>query len=57
MKKKTHLVTMRITFDKPCTKRHAAKEAANCIHGEFYPTAYEATDPEKFRVQSIRPTE
>lgn len=56
-KSKTHLLFLRVTFDKPCSAKHAAKEAADCIHGEFYPTSLKKSDPDSFRVKSIRPAD
>lgn len=53
-KQRKHTLLITITMDRPCTAGHAAREVKDCIHGTFYPTAYEDGDPEEFRVASIR---
>lgn len=52
-KSRSHLVLMRVTFDKPCTAAHAVREAKDCIHGEFYPTSLREGDPGTMTVRTI----
>lgn len=33
----SHLVVMRVRFDKPCTSAFAVAAVKDCVHGEFYP--------------------
>lgn len=53
-KQKTHELVIRVTFDKPCSKKHAINEVKDCIHGEFYPTQHSDSDPEIFKVKNIK---
>lgn len=53
VKKRIHVLKITVTFDKPCTLTHAAREVGDCIHGEFYPTQREDKDPGTFRVGKI----
>lgn len=55
MKSRTHKLIVNVTFDKPCSKAHAAKEFADCIYGEFYPTQFKDDDPGTFRIRSVNP--
>lgn len=53
-KKRIHALKITVTFDKPCSVTHAAKEVADCIHGDFYPTQYDdRDDPGLFKVVKI----
>lgn len=54
-KQRIHKVVVTLRFDRPCTARHATKEARDCIHGEFFP--YQAdvdNDPGIFVVKAIK---
>lgn len=55
MKTQTHTLLITVRFDKKCTARVARRNVKDCIHGDFYPTAYEDDEPDKFKVTSIRP--
>ena len=54
MKSRTHEITVTVRFDKPTTRRHAVAEFRDVVHGEFYPYAPNATDPETMRITSVR---
>lgn len=54
-KQRTHVVTMRVTFDKPTGVKAAADAVRDCIHGEFYPTQFDDSQPGSFKVKSVRP--
>lgn len=53
MAKTTHRVVVTVTFDRPCTAKHAAACVRDEIHGEFFPFAREG-EPEEFRVRGVR---
>lgn len=53
MKRRKHTFRLAVTFDKPCTLTHAAREARDCIHGKFYPTQKGDGDPGEMVVTSI----
>jgi hypothetical protein len=52
--RRTHTFEITITMDRECTVEHALRELRDTIHGEFYPTQRDDTEPGKFWVQSIR---
>lgn len=52
-KARKHTFTITVTFDKACTASHALREVADTIHGEFYPTQFEDSDPGLYRVNKI----
>jgi hypothetical protein len=53
-KARTHTLKITVTFDKACTPAHAAREARDCIHGEFYPFQRDTrSDPGIFKVKTI----
>lgn len=53
MRRRTHKLTINVTFDKPCTKAHALASVKDCIHGVFYPFQWDDTMPGEFRVRSF----
>ena len=56
MKQKLHTLYITVLMDKPCTKGTAASAVRDCIHGEFYPTAFEDDEPETFKVRRVAAT-
>jgi hypothetical protein len=54
MKSKTHRVVLELSFDRPCSVTHAVAQAKDCIHGQFYPTAFENSDPEVFTIKAVK---
>jgi hypothetical protein len=48
--KRKHVFTITVMFDKPCSEGWARREVADCIHGEFYPTQRDDSEPGTFRV-------
>lgn len=50
----SHLVVMRVRFDKPCTSAFAIAAVKVCVHGEFYPPpTREMTGPDSFSVKGV----
>jgi hypothetical protein len=49
-----HVVTLALSFDKPCTPTEALCAAADNIHGEFYPTPERENGPQSFKVVGVR---
>ena len=54
MKSRIHEVIVKIQFDKPCTRSHAVAEFRDNVHGDFYPTCYDAQQPEMMKIKSVR---
>lgn len=56
-KKKTHEFVIRVTFDQPCTAKHALAETKDNIHGDFYCNSWiwERGMPQEFKVKSFKP--
>lgn len=52
-KSRKHTFTITVTFDKACTASHALREVKDTIHGEFYPTQRDDSEPGSYRVASI----
>jgi hypothetical protein len=48
-----HTFTITVTFDKPCSAAHALREVKDTIHGEFYPTQRDDSEPGSYRVARI----
>lgn len=48
-----HRLILSLTFDKPMTAIQAARAAADCIHGQFYPTGDDGP-AEEFKIRSIK---
>lgn len=57
MKSRTHYLTVRVVFDKKCTRRRAHLEVRDALKGQnFYPTWYgDEGDPEEFYVRGVKP--
>lgn len=53
MKQRRHTFTITVVFDKPCTITHALREVRDTIHGEFYPTQRDDSEPGSYRVKRI----
>lgn len=53
MKQQTHKLTICVRFDRKCTEAHALQEVRDCIHGTFYTTQREDSEPEEFRVRAF----
>lgn len=55
---RTHLLTVRVTFDCPCTKAEAAAAFRDCVYGPFYPFVARPTGapvgPEMFSISSVK---
>lgn len=54
-KARTHRMLITLTFDRPCSPAEARAAARDNISGDFYPTAFRDSDPEKFVVRSFKP--
>ncbi len=54
MKTRIHEITVKVRFDKPTTRTHAVAAFRDNVHGEFYPCAFEDTDPETMNIKSVR---
>lgn len=54
-KQRKHTFQISVTFDKKCTARVGLREVKDNIHGPFYTTQYEDSDPGEFRVRRISP--
>jgi len=52
-KARKHTFTITVTFDKACTASHALREVKDTIHGEFYPTQRDDSEPGSYRVNSF----
>lgn len=52
-KSRKHTFTIAVTFDKQCTKQHALLAVRDTIHGEFYPTQRDDSEPGSYRVSSF----
>lgn len=50
-----HQFVITVTFDRLCTQRDAIAAVRDCIHGEFYPTAWSERDPEVLKVRGFKP--
>lgn len=55
-KSKRHEVVLVIRTDKPCNKCEAVAMVKDCIHGDFYPTAWKDEDVEEFKVVTAKST-
>lgn len=59
MKSRTHVLLVRVTLDRKCTARHAAREVKECLGGYVvYPAAIEKGDPETLQLvaaQAVTP--
>lgn len=61
VKSKTHVLTIRLTFDKPCSAQWAAKEASDVLGASgrkryastYYPGTGQPNEPSTMRVRSI----
>ena len=53
MKRRSHLVVMRVTFDRPCGAAYARREAWDSIHGEFYTNDLHPR-PESFKAKVLK---
>lgn len=53
MKRQTHKFTVTVRFDRKCTESHAIREVRDCIHGTFYPTQRDDSEPGEFRVRTF----
>jgi hypothetical protein len=60
MQSKTHEFSIKVRFDRNCSREYALKEIRNNIHGEFYTDTYVADNwptrksPEAFVVKTIK---
>lgn len=56
MMKRRHQFVITVTFDKPCTKAEALLEVKDCIHGEFFTSAWDGRErfPQEFVVKGFR---
>jgi hypothetical protein len=53
-KSRTHLVTIRVSFDRACSRQTAVRLAREELRGQdFYTNAREDREPEKMVVRSI----
>jgi hypothetical protein len=54
LKMTSHLVVVRVRFDKPCTSAFAVAAVKACVHGEFYPPPIREWDgPDAFTVKGV----
>lgn len=55
MKRRTHYVIMRVTFDRPCTAAaaYARRGACDSIHGDFYTSGVHPL-PETFKATVLK---
>jgi hypothetical protein len=53
MKRRTHYVIMRVTFDRPCTAAYARREAWDSIYGDFYTSDVHPL-PETFKATVLK---
>lgn len=53
---KVHTLAIRVVFDKPCTRRHAATAAHDTISGTYYPTQWNEKDPGTVTIRRISAT-
>ena len=53
-KQKSHYLVVKVSFDKPCTRQLAIREARDTIHGTFYTTQLEDSEPGSFDVKSFK---
>lgn len=51
---RTYTFKLTVTFNKGCRAALALREVRDNIHGEFYCTELERSDPSTFRIRSIR---
>lgn len=51
-KKRTHRVTLSVTFNNPCTVAFAVAAVRDSIHGSFYPDKQKDGDPTVFEVRA-----
>ena len=50
----SHLVVVRVRFDKPCTSAFALAAVKDCVHGDFYPlSSAEIPCPGTFTIKSV----
>lgn len=50
----SHLIVMRVKFDKPCTNAFAVAAVKDCVHGEFYPQpTRDWTGPDAFKIRGV----
>ncbi len=55
MKSRRHTLSVNVRFDKACTPEWARRQTSDCVYGDFYPTSYIETDPEKMTLGRFRP--
>lgn len=53
IRKTSHLVVVRVKFDKPCTSAFALSSVKDCVNGDFYPHSRQITDPGLFTVKGV----
>ena len=53
-KQRTHTALVKVTFDKPCSRKLALRELKDTIHGNEYCTQFDDSEPGEYRVKSVQ---